>query len=155
MDDNLRELAEKLGLSVRFTDAGLVRKDYEVSEEVIRRIVDSLGYKAWTNEDVAKSLAEFEHRKWSRTLEAIYVVEEGNVEFTAVIPTSKLNAEFDVIAAPENSGPGMFGQLSFRVNDTGERYTLNDIELARIEIRLNTTLSFGYYNLSFKVDDDV
>ena len=87
MDDNLRELAEKLGLSVRFTDAGLIKKDYEVSEKVIRRIADSLGYQAWTSEDVDKSLAEFERRKWSRTLETIYVVEEGNVEFTAVVPS--------------------------------------------------------------------
>ena len=137
MDDNLRLLAEKLGVSTRFTDAGLVRKDYEVSEDVIRCIADSLGYKAWTNEDVNNSLAEFERRKWSRTLEPIYVV------------------EVDIIAAPENSGPGMFGQLAFRVNDTGERYVLNEVELARIEIRINTTLSFGYYNLSFKVDEDI
>ena len=90
MDDNLRELAEKLGLSVRFTDAGLIRKDYEVSEDIIRRIASALGYNAWTSEDVNNSLAEFERRKWSRTLEPIYVVEEGNVEFTAVIPSSPM-----------------------------------------------------------------
>lgn len=155
MDDNLRLLAEKLGVSTRFTDAGLVRKDYEVSEDIIRRIASALGYNAWTSEDVNKSLAEFERRQWSRTLETIYVVEEGNVEFTAVIPSSRLDAAFDIIAAPENSGPGMFGQLAFRINDTGERYVLNDIELARISVRINTAISFGYYNLTFKIDEDV
>ena len=36
MEENLRLLAEKLGLSVHFSDAGLIKKDYEVSEDVIR-----------------------------------------------------------------------------------------------------------------------
>ena len=57
MEENLRLLAEKLGLSVRFSDAGLIKKDYEVSEDVIRFIADSLGFKAWTADDVNASLA--------------------------------------------------------------------------------------------------
>ena len=155
MEENLRLLAEKLGLSVRFSDAGLIKKDYEVSEDVIRFIADSLGIKAWTADDVNASLAEIERCRWMRTLDTIYVVEEGDVGFSAVVPVSRLGAAFDIIAAPENSGPGIFGQLSFRVSDTGERYVLDGTELARIELRINTALSFGYYSLTFKMDEDL
>ena len=155
MEENLRLLAEKLGLSVRFSDAGLIKKDYEVSEDVIRFIADSLGFKAWTADDVNVSLAEIERRRWMQTLDTIYVVEEGDVSFSAVVPVSRLGAAFDIIAAPENSGPGIFGQLSFRVSDTGERYVLDGTELARIEMRINTALSFGYYSLTFKMDEDL
>ena len=69
MEENLRLLAEKLGLSVRFSDAGLIKKDYEVSEDVIRFIADSLGFKAWTADDVNVSLAEIERRRWMQTLD--------------------------------------------------------------------------------------
>ena len=155
MEENLRLLAEKLGLSVRFSDAGLFKKDYEVNGDVIRFIAGSLGFNARTEEEVNASLAEIERRRWLRTLDTIYVVEEGDVSFAAVIPASRLNAAFDIIAAPENSGEGIFGQLSFRVSDTGERYVLDGKELARIDVRINTALSFGYYNLTFKMDEEV
>ena len=92
MEENLRLLAEKLGLSVRFSDAGLIKKDYEVSEDVIRFIADSLGFKAWTADDVNASLAEIERRRWMRTLDTIYVVEEGDVGFSAVVPASVIPA---------------------------------------------------------------
>lgn len=155
MEENLRRLAEKLGLATSFSDAGLVKRDYEVNEETIRFIAGCLGYEADTDEQIQNSLKEFERHRWLKTLESIYVVEEGDVVFQVVVPATDINAAFDLIAAPENSGPGIFGQIAFKITDTGERYVLDGRELARIEVRITTPLSFGYYELTFKINDDI
>lgn len=155
MEENLRRLAGKLGLAVRFSDAGLVRKEYDVDEDVIRFISNSLGYKADTTEHVEQSLVLLEENKWTKTLDSIYVVEEEDVYFQAVIPAADEHAVFDLIVTPENSGAGVFGQLSFKVTHTGEHYHLNGVDLIRVNVQILSPLSFGYYDLTFKVNETV
>ena len=76
MEEMLQKLADKLGIVTKFSDAGMSKKDYEISEGVIRYIAERLGYKAGNRGEVEKSLADFDKRRWQQTLENIYVVEQ-------------------------------------------------------------------------------
>ena len=89
MEELLQQLAGKLGIATRFSDGGLVRKDYEVDDAVVRYIAERLGYKAGNRGEVEKSLADFEKRRWQQTLENIYVVEQGKLQFDAVVPAEQ------------------------------------------------------------------
>lgn len=52
MEELLQQLAGKLGIATRFSDGGLVRKDYEVDDAVVRYIAERLGYKAGNRGEV-------------------------------------------------------------------------------------------------------
>ena len=52
MEELLQQLAVKLGIATRFIDGGLVRKDYEVDDAVVRYIAERLGYKAGNRGEV-------------------------------------------------------------------------------------------------------
>lgn len=67
MEEQLKLLADKLGIATQFSDAGLVRREYDVSEDVVKFLVRQLGYNASSPKDIDKSLQSFEHRRWQRT----------------------------------------------------------------------------------------
>ena len=105
MEEKLKQLADKLGIATTYSDAGLVKKEYEIPDTTIRFIAEKLGYKAGNLGDVEKSLADFEKRRWQRTLENIYVVEQGNIHIDAVVPNEQTQSYFALKV--ENSDTGL------------------------------------------------
>ena len=79
MDDNLKLLADKLGVLTEYYDAGQDRKKYEIDEDTIKFFIKKLGYNADTPADVEHSLVKFDNRRWQETLDSVYVVEQGNL----------------------------------------------------------------------------
>ena len=68
MNDNLRLLADKLGILTEYYDAGQNHKRYETSEDTVRFFAKQLGYKADTDADVEHSLVKFDNRRWQETI---------------------------------------------------------------------------------------
>ena len=86
MSENLKLLADKLGIATSFSDAGLCRRDYYVSDETIRFFVNALGYKCENEDDILSSLAILESEEFSQVLKPVYVCQQENIVFDVVLP---------------------------------------------------------------------
>ena len=75
----LNSLADKLGIATEFTyGCGGEVKHCNASEDLIRFLIESLGYGAKDDKEVQKSLDILAKKRWQRALEAIYVVNRKN-----------------------------------------------------------------------------
>lgn len=151
MDQMLQQLADKLGIATSFSDGGLVKKDYEISDSVIRYIAERLGYKAGNLGEIEKSLADFDKRRWQQTLENIYVLEQGCLQFDAVVPNDQVQSFFALQI--ENKDTGISSAVTFEVHPTGETYAIGKTIYAKLLVAITSELPVGYYNLTFTVGD--
>lgn len=155
MEENLRLLADKLGIVTRFSDAGLVRKEYDVSADVIQFIAQKLGYESYVGTELEDSLKKLEERRWKYALEKIYVVEQGKIEFDIVLPFDKTVADYDVMITTKGSNDGIFGQVGFDVINNNEEYVLDNITHVKLQIKIHGRYDIGYYDLTFKAGDEL
>ena len=84
MNTDLQKLAEKLGIAVEFSDAGLKHQDYKVSEDIIKFFAKTMGYNADTAEAVAESLQKLNENRWQKTLNSVYVCNLHNIVIDVV-----------------------------------------------------------------------
>ena len=151
MEENLKQLADKLGIATTFTDAGLVRQEYEIPDSTVRFIADKLGYKAGNLGEIKKSLADFDKRRWQTTLENIYVVEQGNIHIDAVIAKDQEQSYFALQA--ENKDTGISSAVTFEIHPTGETYTIGKTIYVKMLLTITSELPIGYYKITFTVGD--
>ena len=85
MAEDLQGIAKKLGIATRFTDAGLSRRDYDVSPEIIKFFIRAFGYSANSEAEIAASLQEIELERWKHALEPVYVVQENDIGLDLVV----------------------------------------------------------------------
>lgn len=149
MDSNLQHLAEKLGIAVRFSDAGLARQDYETDENIVRFFADKLGYKAYTPEEIEKSLLDFDKRRWQQSLEKIYVVEEGDVCFDLVIPAEHEDEDFALILKNQNGTAEE--EVSFEVINNEEYQLIGKTKYVKLLFKITSKLPIGYYDADLRV----
>lgn len=148
MKDCLVSLAGKLGIATKFVDAGLVRQEYDVDENIIKYFVSSLGFKAATEEEVNNSLADLEAKRWQRALENIYVVEQKAAKFDVVIPAAVQDGDFSLDLRYSNCEQKF--DVSFEVVNTGEQRNIGKTPYVRLEVNITSDLEVGYYDLYFK-----
>ena len=111
MENNLHLLASKLGIAKTFSDAGMKKRDYVVSDDVLRFFCSCLGYEAKDEETALKSIKKFEDKKVKTVLENIIITKVNKLEFCANLTSfdenfsiavnlagddNKQNLEFDV-----------------------------------------------------------
>ena len=118
MDENLRRLAERLGIVTEYTDSGLNIQKHVVSDETVRFFAEELGYKASTPEDVEKSLRALDKRRWQYVLEPVYVVAGKNRVFVAVLPATDLDGDFSLTLTGLQTGEKT--EVSFIVTELPE-----------------------------------
>ena len=137
MSTSLHKLAEKLGISVRYTDGGLQHKEYTVDDKVIRFFIKALGYKADNEGQIESSISEFENKRWKHALEPIYVREEGDVRIDIV------SADLSSISIVAENAEGKQTALQYEyMRDTENRGLLY-----KETLKILTPLAIGYYNL--------
>lgn len=151
MEETLQKLADKLGIATRFSDGGLVQKSYEISDSTVRYVAERLGYKAGNLGEVEKSLADFDKRRWQQTLENIYVVEQGKLQFEAVVPNEQVQSYFALQV--ENKDTGIRSEVAFDLHPTDETYTIGKTVYAKLLVTISSELPVGYYNLTFTVGE--
>ena len=134
MAEDLQGIAKKLGIATRFTDAGLSRRDYEVSPEIIKFFIRALGYTANSEAEIAASLQEIELERWKHALEPIYIVEEKDVALDLVVfadfrsePVAlelkaqgsgkKMPADYEVIDDGESAVSGMMTYFKLKIKN--------------------------------------
>ncbi len=150
MDRLLQQLAEKLGIAISFKDGGLIPREYNVEDKTIKFFADKLGYKAWTAEDVAKSLVDFDKKRWQKTLEGINVVERSDIWFDAVVASSVPTSDFKFTLT--NRQTGQIENVDYRIFDTGDRQNIGKTEYIKWCYKIYTTLPIGYYDITLEIN---
>ena len=104
MNELLKELAEKLGISTSFTYGCGTIKTSVVGDDVLRFFIESLGYGAKNDEEIRKSLERLEKRRWQKAAESVYVMTVDEQGFDLVLSEDEAKGEIEVSYAPEGNG---------------------------------------------------
>ena len=83
MENKLYELADKLGVARVFSDAGLSKKTYNVSDDIIKFFCTQLGFDAKDEKKIEQSIKKFDDAKFKNVLDNIVIVENNNPKFFA------------------------------------------------------------------------
>ena len=145
MAEGLFLLAEKLGISSHFSDAGLVKREYCVDEKIIRQLITSLGFRCDTDEEINSSLQQIDALRYSRVLEAIYVCRQEHVCFDVVLPTE---VEISKITIKDST----HHPLKVEITDIGSQKS-PDGKLNKITYLIQSDIEAGYYELDVKIAD--
>ena len=137
MDTDLKKLAEKLGIAVDFSDAGLRHQNYTVSGEIVKFFAKAMGYNADTSEQASDSLSKVENKRWQKTLEAIYVCNIHNLIIDVVAP----DLSSIVLTAQDEKNNQI--ALSYQYMGNCEQHG----NLYKESLRITTELEIGYYDL--------
>ena len=148
MDDNLKLLADKLGVLTEYYDAGQDRKKYEIDEDTIKFFIKKLGYNADTPTDVEHSLVKFDNRRWQETLDSVYVVEQGNLLIDIAMPAGDKDAVVSIKAVSRQNDA--VHNLEYDIVAAEER-EINHRHYARQNVKIKNELDVGYYDLSGSV----
>lgn len=149
MENDLLQLAEKLGIATHFSDAGMVRQEYDIDEDTIRFFAERLGYKAGTPEDIAKSMQAFDKRRWQQSLEKIYIVNPANISFDLVVAAEFENEDFELSVKKE--GEKIAENVSFDVVNNEEYQLIGKTQYVRLQFIITSPLDIGYYDADLRV----
>lgn len=149
MEKKLQELADKLGIATKFVDAGLIKKEYEIKDDIIRFFAGQLGCRAGTPEEIEHSLSSYEKRRWQKSLEKIYVVEQAAVNFDLVIPAEFENEDFELRLKRQNTD--VSPDVSFEVINHEEYQLVGKTKYVKLHFLITSPLEIGYYDVDLRV----
>lgn len=151
MEDNLQRLADKLGIATQFSDAGMVRQSYEVDGDTVRFLADKLGYRAWTDEEIEKSSADYDKRRWQQSLEKIYVVGQNDVVFDLVVAAERAIDDFAINLKNMDNGKNI--DASFEVVNNEEYQLIGKTQYVKLLFKITSPLEIGYYDVDLRVGE--
>ena len=142
MNKSLKQLAEALGIATEFSDAGINRKDYLVSDKTVRFFANTLGYPADTEKQAQASYDKLQEKRWKKILAPVYVCAQNNLIIDVVSPNL---SDIEVIAIDANKKKI---PLSYEyLRDTENRGLFY-----KESLRITTPLNIGYYDIEVKAD---
>ncbi len=145
MVDNLKILAEKLGIATSFSDAGMAQKDYQVKPETIRFFIQALGYQCDIDEDIKQSIALIDNERYQEVLEPIYVCCQDNICFDVVLPQK---SAVDKITLKDSKHKIQL--LDTIIIAEEEKETDKEIK-KKVTYQINSYLDVGYYDLDVRI----
>lgn len=148
MSELLKQLATELNISTSFTYcSGGVEKNNIVSDEVLRFFIKNMGYDAKDDAEIEASLKRLHKKRWQRTMEAIYVVEEDDKEFDVVLSDEEFASVVAVSIAPEGTQDYKPLAVSWREVERNED---GRTVLVKKVARVDETVDLGYYDVKVK-----
>ncbi|MBP3686889.1 MAG: 4-alpha-glucanotransferase [Alphaproteobacteria bacterium] len=146
MSELLHELANTLNISTSFTyTSGGVEKAVNVSDDVLKFFIKSMGYDATDDAAMEASLAKLSKKRWQRVMEAVYVVEEDDKVFDIVL---KQGEEVEFFIAKEDSGD--YQPLNVWLSEI-ETYHEGRTPLVKFRAEIKEDVALGYYDIMAKV----
>lgn len=149
MSELLQQLADKLGIITSFRDGGLIPKEYKTEDKIIKFFAEKLGYKAGNDEEISKSLADFDKRRWQRTLDSINVVECSDIWFDVVVSTTVPTS--DISFTLYNRQSGEYVTPNYQIFDTNERQSIGKTEYIKWCFKIYDQLPVGYYDVQVEI----
>lgn len=145
MDNSWDLLLKKLGIAKTFSDAAQNQKQYAVDDEVLRKMVNYLGYPLHNISDSAKLLEKIENKRWQYALEAVYVVRQNNKSFDVVLKADEAN-DFELYVTDV---AGKDVPVEYTTTEL-ERKEKSSVNYKRLQITITTDMAPQYYNLEIK-----
>ncbi len=139
MENKLYELAEKIGVARSFSDGGLNKKEYVVSDDILRFFCTQLGFDAKDDDKIEKSLKKFEENKLKTVIENIVIVRTSNPCFYANL----INVENVSLQLVENKNK-IYLDADYEIQ---EETTLGRHTYYKVCFKINNLPEIGYYDL--------
>ena len=149
MSELLHQLADKIGIATSFRDGGLIPKEYVVEDKIIKFFAEKLGYKAGNEEEIKKSLDDFDKRRWQKTLESINIVPYNDIWFDVVVSVNVPTSEFKIKMFSRQTGEKI--NLNYQLFDTGQRNTIGKTEYIKWCFKIYNQLEVGYYDVELEI----
>ncbi len=139
MENKLYELADKLGVARVFSDAGLSKKTYNVSDDIIKFFCTQLGFDAKDEKKIEQSIKKFDDAKFKNVLDNIVIVKNNNPKFFANL-TSIDNLSLQI----EQNGKKENLEFDYYI---AEEKTIGRYIYKKICVTIKKLPDIGYYNL--------
>ena len=146
MDPLLEQLAEKLGIVTHFSDAGLVRREYEADEQTVKFFIKKFGYKAGNIQEIAKSLDDLDKKRWQKTLDSVYVRNQRDIYFEAIVPASCKKNGFLINLTNQLTGSKI--APAFSIYPQNEESIIGKTTYQKIVFVIDMLLDVGYYDMT-------
>ena len=145
MNNSWDILLQELGIAKTFSDAAQNQKVYTIDDEVLRKMVNHLGYPLKDIADSDKLLEKIRNKRWQYALEAIYVVRQDNKSFDVVLKADEAD-KFELYVTTQAG------------KDVPVEYTVTELEsktkasavYKRLQITITTDMEPQYYTLEVK-----
>lgn len=148
MSELIKTLAEKLSISTTYTYmAGGGVKECTASDDLLRFLIEDMGYSAKSDEDIEKSLERLEKRRWQRAMEAVYVCRVSKLSFDVVLREEETQSRIQVFFAKE--GQEEFSTLDVEMRTVEENHEGHSIYV-RQKVKILNKLKPDYYELKVK-----
>ncbi len=145
MTPSLKKLADTIGILTSYSDGSTPPIEHEIDENTIRLLAEKMGYKAGNEEEILHSIDTYCKKRWQKTLDSIYVVEQKDIWFDVILPESYDTSDFSLNLRYQNTS-NSFSPM-FNVFDEGSRNTIGRTTYKKIVITISGTLEVGYYDL--------
>ena len=145
MSSLIEQLAEKLHIYTSYQYfLGGDYKTVHVSDELIKFLIEDMGYKAKDDAAVLKSLERLDKRRWQRAMEAVYVFRKDKRFFDVVL--TKIEAEGDIYVEIAPEGSDDFREIEVLFNEESIRQE-GRIDYVKYRAEISDELEIGYYQL--------
>ncbi len=145
MSPSLQKLADTLGILTSYSDGGTPPVEHQIDENTIRLLAEKLGYKAGNEDEIQHSIDIHNKKRWQKTLDSIYVVEQKDVWFDIILPENYDTSDFVVNLRYQGTDSSF--APTFNVFDEGSRNTIGRTCYKKIVITISGWLEVGYYDL--------
>ena len=139
------ELLHKLGIAKSFSDAAHQYQPHEVSDEVLLRMVNYLGFPLKNIEQSEQLLQKLQRKRWQSVAESIYVVRQQNKEFDIILPENDVeNVEIQISCFGKNI-------VAEYEQEIAEECQKGSCLYKRLKIKILTDLAPQYYDIEITV----
>lgn len=142
MQDSWGLLLQKLGIARTFYDAAQNQKQYVADDEVLRKMVNYLGYPLKDIADSASLLEKIENRRWQYAMEPVYVVRQSDKSFDVVLAEGQTE-NFELSVA-DFQGNELTVDYTVWETETKKR---GSVTYKKLQINITTDMAPQYYNL--------
>lgn len=149
MQNSWEKLLQKIGVAKIFCDAAQNHKTYEVSDEILLKIVNSLGFTIKSPQESEKLLQKLENKRWQYNLEPIYVVQTKRKVFDAVIKADEVNDMQLQILQNKKTLKLKYNQQIIATQNIGHN------EYVRMQFEILSDLLPQYYEIKLETKNSV
>ena len=151
MTPSLKKLADTIGILTSYSDGSTPPIEHKIDENTIRLLAEKLGYKAGSEEEIQHSIENYCKKRWQKTLDSIYVVEQKDVWFDVIVPENYDTSDFAIKLRYQNT-EAYFSPM-FNIFDEGSRNTIGRTCYKKVVITISGTLDIGYYDLELSTKE--
>src|SRR5574344_1561621 len=143
-------LLQKLGIAKKFYDGAKNRSEYVVDDEVLRKMVNCLGFNLPKIEDSEALLNKINKSRWLYGVEPIYVVRKNNQILDVVLKAEELeNLKLNI--QTQSSKKNINANYSTKI---AEEKNIGKTQYYKVEIKIDSLLEPDYYEINISVNEN-